>query len=72
MIKYHNLMRWLLCTLKPQDMVDGGKIFPDTVSAGTLNSTPIIVEFGISAAGILKFLKNLEPSKATALLMTLS
>ena len=35
-----------------------------TAPAGTLNPSPIIEEFGISTAGILKLLKNLKPGKA--------
>lgn len=53
-----------LCTMKLQDMTDSGQIASEAVPAGILNSTPVMEEFGISVAGILKLLKNLKPGKA--------
>ena len=40
------------------------EVLQDTAPAGTHNPNPIMEEFGISSAGILKLLKNLKPGKA--------
>ena len=52
--------------MKIQDMADhsSGEIDPDPIPDGMLNSTPVMEDFEISVAGILKLLKNLKPNRA--------
>ena len=53
-----------LCKMKLQDTVDHGKLPSETLPPGVLKSTPVMEDFGISVAGILKLLRNLKPGKA--------
>ena len=50
-----------LCTMKIQEMADSGEIDPNPIQDGTLNSTPVMEDFEILVAGLLKLLK---PNKA--------
>ena len=51
--------------MKLRNMIDSGKILPNTVPTGTFNSNPVMEEFGTSVTGILKLLKNLKPDKVS-------
>ena len=54
-----------MCTMKLQSMTDEG--LQDTVPAGTHNPNPVMEEFGISTAGILKLLKTSNQAKQLVL-----
>ena len=53
-----------ICKMKLQDMADCGKLSPEALPPGVLKSTPVMEDFSISVAGILKLLQNLKPGKA--------
>ena len=53
-----------LCIMTLQDATDCGMITPRTLPSGVLKSTPVMEDFSISVAGILKLLQNLKPGKA--------
>ena len=53
-----------LCKMKLQDTVHHGKLPSETLPPGVLKCTPVMEDFGISVAGILKLLRNLKPGKA--------
>ena len=50
--------------MKLQDAVDHGKLPPETLPQGVLKSTPVMEDFSIYVAGILKLLRNVKPGKA--------
>ena len=50
--------------MKLQDMADCGKLSSESLPPGVLKPTPIMDDFSISVAGILKLLQNLKPEKA--------
>ena len=52
------------CKMKLQDMADCGKLSSEALPPGVLKSTPVMENFSISVAGILKLLQNLKPGKA--------
>ena len=52
-----------LCKMKLHDAADSGKI-PSELLTPLQKSTPVMEDFSISVAGILKLLKNLKPGKA--------
>ena len=53
-----------ICKMKLQDMADCGKLSSEALPPGVLKSTPVMEDFSISVAGILKHLQNLKPGKA--------
>ena len=53
-----------LCKMKLQDMADCGGIPSEALPPGMQESSPVMEDFDISVAGILKLLKNLKPGKA--------
>ena len=53
-----------LCKMTLQNAADSGVIPPRTLPAGVLKTTPVMEDFSISVAGILKLLQNLKPGKA--------
>ena len=50
--------------MKLQDAADRGKIATELLHPEMQKSTPVMEDFSISGAGILKLLKNLKPGKA--------
>ena len=52
-----------LCKMKLQGMADCGGIPSETLPPGMQESSPVMEDFDISVAGILKLLKNLKPGK---------
>ena len=53
-----------LCKMKLHDAADSGKIPSELLPPEMQKSTPVMEDFSISVAGILKLLKNLKPGKA--------
>ena len=53
-----------LCTMKLKDMANCGRIPSEALPSGMQESSPVMEDFDISVAGILKLLKNLKPGKA--------
>ena len=53
-----------LCKMKLHDAADSGKIPSELLPQEMQKSTPVMEDFSISVAGILKLLKNLKPGKA--------
>ena len=53
-----------ICKMKPQDMADYGKLSSESLPPGVLKSTPVMEDFSIPVAGILKLLQNLKPGTA--------
>ena len=51
--------------MKLQDEANCGKQPSETLPPGVLKSTPVMVDFDITVAGIVKLLGNLKPGKAT-------
>ena len=56
-----------LCKMKLHDAADSGKIPSELLPPEMQKSTPVMEDFSISVAGILKLLKNLKPGKAAGL-----
>ena len=56
-----------LCKMKLHDSADSGKIPSELLPPEMQKSTPVMEDFSISVAGILKLLKNLKPGKAAGL-----
>ena len=50
--------------MKLHDAADSGKIPSKLLPPEMQKSTPVMEDFSISVAGILKLLKNLKPGKA--------
>ena len=50
--------------MKLHDAADSGKIPSELLPPEMQKSTPVMEDFSISVAGILKLLKNLKPGKA--------
>ena len=55
---------YILCKMKLHDAADSGKIPSELLPPEMQKSTPVMEDFSISVAGILKLLKNLNPGKA--------
>ena len=53
-----------LCKMKLHDAADSGKIHAELLPPEMQKSTPVMEDFSISVAGILKLLKHLKPGKA--------
>ena len=53
-----------LYEIKHHDVTDSGNIATELLHPEMQKSTPVMEDFSISAAGILKLLKNLKPGKA--------
>ena len=53
-----------LCKMKLHDAADSGKIPSELLPPEMQKSTPVMEDFSITVAGILKLLKNLKPGKA--------
>ena len=50
--------------MKAHDIVNCGKLSPDSMKQDPQSSIPVMQEFQISLAGIMKLLRNLKPGKA--------
>ena len=50
--------------MKLQDAVDHGKLTSENLPQGVLKPTPVMEDFGIYVAGILKLQRNVKPGKA--------